>query len=461
MTPAETPHRAAPRAAVRRLLDGAAALLVAGCLVASMSPAARADTPVTPGDFTGYGFDQCLAPTQKSMNAWLNHSPFLAVGIYISGDSRACRHQPNLTPTWVRTQLAKGWRLLPITLGPQASCSTRFPRYGNDETINPRRGKNGAYPRARRQGAAEADAAVAEAQRLGIAEGSTLWYDLEAFDTSRRDCRESALAFTHAWTERLHALDYVSGFYSSAASGIRMLDDARVKRPSAYTLPDRIWIADWNGAANTSSTYIRSDGWLPGGRMKQYRGGHDEVWGGVRINIDSNWLDLGRGSFAPPEPHCDGAVSVDLRRYRAIKPIEESKPRDRVRVLQCLFTEAGTYGGKLNGVYNAKTLAAVRSWQEGHGFAASDTWSVENWMSLHAAGSRPVVKLGSAGGHVRDLQRALNSAMRVRLEVTGVLDRATDTALRDYQGWIGLTKSGVAQPKTWKALRTGNRYPNR
>ena len=34
--------------------------------------------------------------------------------------------------------------------------------------------------------------------------------------------------------------------------------------------------------------------------MKQYRGGHNETWGGVTINIDRNFLDLGRGSFAAP-----------------------------------------------------------------------------------------------------------------------------------------------------------------
>ena len=59
------------------------------------------------------------------MDAWLEASPFRAVGIYISGASRGCRDQPNLTPTWVSTQLAKGWRLLPITLGPQAACNPR------------------------------------------------------------------------------------------------------------------------------------------------------------------------------------------------------------------------------------------------------------------------------------------------------------------------------------------------
>ena len=56
----------------------------------------KKDNVVTPGDFTGFGFDQCLAPSQTAMDRWLQSSPFLAVGIYIAGDSRACRAQPNL-----------------------------------------------------------------------------------------------------------------------------------------------------------------------------------------------------------------------------------------------------------------------------------------------------------------------------------------------------------------------------
>ena len=98
-----------------RRLAATLALAVAATLATgpAAAPAAGDDAQgvravgVTPGDFTGYGFDQCLAPTQKAMNRWLRSSPFLAAGIYISGKSRACREQPNLTPTWVSTQLAK------------------------------------------------------------------------------------------------------------------------------------------------------------------------------------------------------------------------------------------------------------------------------------------------------------------------------------------------------------------
>ena len=151
---------------VRTTVAGLAAGLVvtlSSALSLTLAAPAHADNVVTPGDFTGYGFDQCLAPKQWEMNRWLEHSPFLAVGIYISGDSRACRNQPNLTPSWVGKQLRRGWRLLPITLGPQASCQPRFPRYGDDETIIPKRGTDGRYGLARGQGQAEADKAVAAA----------------------------------------------------------------------------------------------------------------------------------------------------------------------------------------------------------------------------------------------------------------------------------------------------------
>ena len=118
----------------RRLTAVTAALAtaVAGAIIgtAAVGAPAQAD-PATPRNFTGFGFDQCVAPTQKSMNTWLRQSPFLAAGIYISGDSRACRTQPNLSPEWVAAQVARGWRLLPIALGPQASCQPSFPRYGN------------------------------------------------------------------------------------------------------------------------------------------------------------------------------------------------------------------------------------------------------------------------------------------------------------------------------------------
>src|SRR5690242_8086630 len=150
------------RRRIRLAVTLSAVVAAVAAATSVLAPSAQAANKPVPRDFTGYGFDQCLAPTQKAMDAWLTSSPFWAVGIYISGKSRACRSQPNLTPTWVSTQIKKGWRLLPITLGPQASCSDRFPRYGNDPVINASSANN--YGRARAMGRAEARDAVGVAK---------------------------------------------------------------------------------------------------------------------------------------------------------------------------------------------------------------------------------------------------------------------------------------------------------
>lgn len=428
-------------------------LTATGLLVSP--PLASANNVATPGDFTGYGFDQCVGPTQQAMNTWLRTSPFLAVGIYISGDSRGCRSQPNLTPKWVATQLRKGWRLLPITLGPQASCHPSFPRYADDEAIKSKPGKGKHYKPARRQARREAVKAVAAADRLGIVKNSTLWYDLEGFDLTNTRCRESALAFLSAWTAKLHSLDYVSGVYSSAGSGIKMLDDARVNRPDKVTLPDQIWIARWDGRANTQTDYIRNDGWLPGGRVKQYQGGHNETWGGVTINIDRNWLDLGRGSVAAPLTHCNG-VDVDHPTYKVLA--KGTTEKALVKALKCLLKEQSLYDGKLTGVFNEKTIAATNAWQTGHGFKATTTWGRVHWMSLLAAGPRPVLKYGSASEDVRRVQRALNAARAtLELPVNGVYTRSTEAAVKAWQNGVGHTANGIVVGTTWRGLRRGKR----
>jgi peptidoglycan hydrolase-like protein with peptidoglycan-binding domain len=442
---------------LRPLLAAAAVTLVAGLTSAAPLATAPADSavsnPPTPGAFRGYGFDQCLAPSQRSMDAWLQHSPYLAVGIYVSGASRGCRDQPNLTRTWVSTQLARGWKLLAITLGPQAPCNPRFPRYGNDPVISSNPGARGRYGTARQQGAAEAQRTVTRAQALGIVPGSTLWYDLEGFDVTNTRCRNASLAFLSAWTREVHSLRYVSGVYSSAGSGIKMLDDARVLDPGAYHLPDQIWIARWDGVADTNTSYIRKDGWRPGGRMKQYLGGHHETWGGVTIDIDRDWVDLGKPA-APRESHCNG-VPVDLPDYP--RTGSTSDPA-RIKALQCLLTEQTAYSGRVNGVWNAATAAAVTTWQRAHALPVRPSWSRGAWMTLLATGTQPVVKLGSTGPAVRDLQRTLDAATPgTDLAISGVFDRATGTALTTWQKGVGLKPSGIANGGTWRALQAAAR----
>jgi len=426
-------------------------------------PAAKqlASNPVTPGSYSGLGFDQCHAPEQWKMDAWLESSPFRAVGIYISGASRGCRDQPNLTPTWISTQLVKGWRLMPITLGPQAACNPSFPRYGNDPVISTKLNQSGAYAKASKQGTAEASSAVAAAQALGIVPGSTLWYDLEGYDVTNSTCRESSLWFLSAWTQQLHALGYVSGVYSSAGSGIKSLDDARVLRPGTFTLPDQIWIARWDGQANTSTSYIREDGWRPGGRAKQFQGGHNETWGGVTINIDRNYLELGPGPTAPPPAasHCNG-TQVDLTNYPRVKaPAKGNAPNPaQVSALKCLLKEQGVFKGKVKGAWSGRLTKAVHRWQKQVALRKTAMFSRSAWMTLLSAGGTTVLNLGSSGEDVRRAQRALNAASpKNALPISGSYDTTTQAAVIAWQTKNGIAENGVVGPASWAALQAGNR----
>ena len=286
---------------------------------------------------------------------------------------------------------------------------------------------------------------------------------LEAFDATKTACRNSALAFLSAWTTELKAHGYLSGVYSSASSGLKMLDQVRQSSPTAYALPDQVWIADWNQQANTSSSYVASTGWMPHARVKQYQGGHNEAYGGVTINIDRDFLDVGQGSTAPAESHC-GGVPVDFSSYPNLKtPASGAKVsaslKPYVKALKCLLTERGGYAKKVNAKFGKPLVAAVKTWRSAHGFGAkSSTWNKKLWLSLFASDARPTLKYGSASTAVRDLQRALTvAAPSARPAITGVFDATTQKALTAYQKALKIKHHGIAAGTTWAAFGAGKR----
>ncbi|UUZ61539.1 glycoside hydrolase domain-containing protein [Nocardioides sp. B-3] len=270
----------------------------------------------TPGDFTGLGFDQCVAPTQSAMDAWITHSPFRAVGIYISGDSRACRTQPNLSPTRVATRVSRGWRLLPIALGPQASCLSRFPRYADDFKISP--SPDGSYAAARAQGVVEADKNATDAAALGIGPGSTLWYDPEAFDHGQHPLPRVGAGLRQLVGHpdqgaRLRRRVLLQRELRHQDARRRPADRARCLRTARPHLDPR-----WDGVANTSTSYIAEDGWRPGGRMKQFKGGHNRDPG---RGHDQHRQQLpraqrfGRRTASASPAHADTRARDALRRH--------------------------------------------------------------------------------------------------------------------------------------------------
>ncbi|MFF0411186.1 DUF1906 domain-containing protein [Kitasatospora sp. NPDC004745] len=227
--------------------------------------------------FTGAGFDACSAPSAAAMSAWRTASPYGAVNIYSSGSQRHCE-QKQLTPQWVATVRAMGWKLVPTHVGLQAPCAERDDK---PLRIDP--------DRAEEQGGEEAGEAAAALQALGLGPGSPVYLDMEAYPTGDEVCSRAVVDFTVGWTEALHAAGYRSGFYSSVNSGIA--DVVAAARDGRAPMPDAIWYARWDGRPTTTGQAGLPDDLWTHHRIHQYRGGADETYGGVTLNVDRDALD--------------------------------------------------------------------------------------------------------------------------------------------------------------------------
>jgi hypothetical protein len=398
----------------------------------------------------GYAFDTCDAPRQRVMNAWRRSSHFSAVGIYIAGANRACSRQPHLNRTWVRTQRAKGWRLLPIVVGRQAACSPRGWYRGKRISAK----VAGDYAKAKRQGSAAARAAVRTAQRLGLPRRQVLWFDLEAFDTGRTHCRRSALRFVSAWTKTLHRHRYRSGLYSSAATLVAF---DRARRLGVGRAPDRIWFAHWNGKATAATRYLSRHGWKLR-RVHQYRGPHRERHGGARLHIDSNYFALGKHV---PGPRLRCGVRIGFKDYRRLDRGDRGRQVHAARCLLGQRPKAGPRGRpsraamkRFTAPYNTPLGRAVRSLQRQHpALRATGVLGTRTWVAMLSRGSRPVLKYGASGPAVRRAQRALNAASVRSVPVDGVFGKTDIRLTRSYQRRVGIRPTGVVNVRTWNALQ--------
>ena len=431
-----------------RLLAAATALLALGAGPLTAGSAQAATTPPTPGSLTGYAFDVCKTPDQASMDAWRQASPFWGVGVYLGGSNLLDCDTSNLTAAWVTTQASRGWRVLPLWVGPQASCTT----YPDRIDAAPANG----YQAARAQGRAAADEAVGAAGALGIPSGSTLWYDIEDFDLQASDdCRRSALSFLSAWTKQLHTDGFVSGVYSNVAAAIHALDYADTVSPTAYAEPDQIWFAWTNGSADTAvpTKWVRETSWTPHRRVHQYATDVERTYGGVTMVVDESFLDLGRGSVAPA-PAASCGVQVSFPSYHRVSRGDTGA---QVKAAQCLLRKRHYYDGKVTGRFDLATARATRRLQRASGLADSGALDRRAWTALLSAGGRPLLKRGSAEEAVRRVQLALNAAGDDRLAVSGVFTARTTASVRRYQRDVGLPVTGVVTTEVWDALQRGRR----
>lgn len=220
---------------------------------------------------TGKGFDKCAVGTVSQMQAWWTNTPWSWANVYIGGTNRGCS-QPGLTAGWVSSVFAQGWRLVPTWVGLQApgSSCTGCSKMSTSATT------------ARQQGINEANAAADAVAALGFPAPTVIYFDMERYDPTTHP---AVKAFINAWVERLAQRGHQAGVYGAGVNATN--DWAPIANP-----PQAVWIAQWNNVDGVFGLSGLSNSlWANHQRIHQFQGPHNETWGGVTFNIDSDRAD--------------------------------------------------------------------------------------------------------------------------------------------------------------------------
>ena len=200
------------------------------------------------------GFDKCWALGTGQMDDVANQGPYWVVGVYIGGiNVGSCNN--NVTYNWVSHNGGVGWGFLPIYVGRFAPCYNSQNHYKMSSDINT--AKTQAYNAAK-----DAESAV---NALGFTQGTEIYLDMEAYDTSNTSCRNAVNAYVNEWARTLKADGYRAGAYGSSC-GSAVNDWAYNATP-----PDDVWIAQWNGNTDVYAvSCVNSGFWVYDQRHHQY-----------------------------------------------------------------------------------------------------------------------------------------------------------------------------------------------
>ncbi|MFI5529616.1 glycoside hydrolase domain-containing protein [Kitasatospora sp. NPDC051853] len=400
-----TASHGASSAVVQRILGSAKP--VAGARVAAAPAKSAADAPeasaattadatgfaltasTTPSTgYTGKAFDACSAPSSGAMADWAASS-YRGVGIYIGGPTRVCS-QPNLTASWVAQQSGAGWHLLPIYAGIQAG--------GLSATT------------AEAQGRASAQAAVELARDLGFTTGTVLYTDMENYNSDTY--RTRVLSYLSGWTSRLHELNFRSGVYSSAESGIK--DMASAYNSTSFERPDVVWTARWNNTADTYEPNLPASYWDDHQRVHQYAGDVSESHGGTTINIDRNYVDV-----APKAPVNDpGMTNLTAGDFN------NNGKKDLVAV-EVSTGKLYSYTGTGTGTLGSRTVIGTGGWNGMSNLAVGD---------LNRDGKDDIVATEKSTGKLY-YYPGDGSGVSSRIEIgSGGWNGVNNTAVGDFSG---------------------------
>ena len=265
------------------------------------------------------------------------------------------------------------------------------------------------------------------------------------------------------WTLNGSAYD----FNSAVNSNITLVATWEKKQvaPTTYTVS-----FDANGGTGTMAdvTGVTSSYTLPACTFtapsgKQFKGWATSASGtvitGTSITVTADtklyaiWTYTGGGYYYAPT----AAVVPDMPMlYRGCTG-------DAVKTLQDKLNALGYNSGNVDGIFGAKTYAAVTAFQKANSLGVDGIVGKLTWGKLYGVSpampvetttvvGRPTVSYGSRGDAVRKLQELLNALGYDCGSVDGIFGSKTKAAVLAFQKANGLGVDGIVGPLTWAKL---------
>ena len=229
-------------------------------------------------------------------------------------------------------------------------------------------------------------------------------------------------------------------------SGKKLSDAALTTTGGTFSVPGTVqWVDDTTGADLPDTTTVEANKLYKWVFTPTDSTNYESITGSIKLWNKST--SSGGGSYYAP-------VVPDM------PMVYWGCTGDAVKTLQEKLNAKGFNSGNVDGIFGAKTYAAVTAFQKANSLGVDGIVGKLTWAKLYDATpvnvtpvtTQPMLRTGSRGDAVRKLQELLNALGYDCGSVDGIFGSKTYAAVLAFQKANGLGADGIVGPLTWAKL---------
>ena len=229
-------------------------------------------------------------------------------------------------------------------------------------------------------------------------------------------------------------------------SGKKLSDAALTTTGGTFSVPGTVKWVDDTGAALPGTTTVEANKLYKWVFTPSDSTNYESINGSIKLWSKSTSSGGGGSHYAPVVPD--------------MPMVYWGCTGDAVKTLQEKLNAKGFHSGNVDGIFGAKTYAAVTAFQKANSLGVDGIVGKLTWAKLYDATpvnvtpvtTQPMLRTGSRGDAVRKLQELLNAKGYTCGSVDGIFGSKTYAAVLAFQKANGLGADGIVGPLTWAKL---------